>query len=160
MKSIFKIILILVLISCKTDSNKEETTQNQETNTVVKKDYKVTMSLESMDIKDFPPEIDGCACYFSTTPTAFKNGKYVYATNYRDTAFLKLNGVITKFILKKAEGQDKTSFIWTNDNYILLVETIQQSQIDETWQQTGKMVLKSEDKILLERDYRRMWLLI
>ncbi len=153
MKSIFKIILVLVLISCKTDSNKEETIQNQETNTVVKKDYKVTMSLESMDFKDFPPEIDGCACYFSTTPTAFKNGKYVYATNYRDTAFLKLNGVITKFILKKAEGpDDKTNLIWKNDNYTLLVETIQQSQIDETWQQTGKMVLKSEDKILLERE--------
>ena len=45
---------------------------------------------------EFPPEIDGCSCYFSANTSDFKAQKYIYADNYQDTGFMKINGAMVK----------------------------------------------------------------
>ncbi|MBL8208673.1 MAG: hypothetical protein JNM09_30860 [Blastocatellia bacterium] len=46
---------------------------------------------------EFPPEIDGCSCYLSANKSDFDAQKYIYADNYQDTGFMKINGAMVKF---------------------------------------------------------------
>ena len=48
---------------------------------------------------EFPPEIDGCACYFSDSEEEFKKSTYIYTDDYGKNAFVSINGVMTKFEL-------------------------------------------------------------
>ena len=96
----------------------------------------------------FPPEVDGCACYFSNNETEFNSKKkYIYADDYGNNAFVSINGVMTKFTLSKSDtlpGKHSIE-LWINDKFELTIDIQQVGQIDETWQQQGTLKLKSKD---------------
>jgi len=92
----------------------------------------------------FPPEIDGCSCYFSNDSTEFKKGEYIYMDDYADTSFLKINGVLTKFNRTDFKEIDSLNIIakYKSDNYEMTIESkggIQNG--DETWIKTGTITL-------------------
>lgn len=97
---------------------------------------------------DFPPEIDGCSCYFSSDSAAFGKGQFLYVNDYMETSFLKINGMLTKFVQTSLEEIDGATSVMTakaGDQYELTIEIEAGSQNgDETWLKTGR--LKVTDK--------------
>ncbi len=59
---------------------------------------------------EFPPEIDGCSCYFSANASDFKAQKYIYADDYEKTGFMKINGAMVKF--NKVEEKEVSRDHW------------------------------------------------
>jgi hypothetical protein len=73
---------------------------------------------------NFPPEIDGCSCYFSSDSTEFEEAKYIYVNDYAQTSFLKINGVLTKFTQTEFKEIDSIASIAkaNSDKYDLIIE--------------------------------------
>ena len=92
----------------------------------------------------FPPEIDGCSCYFSNDSTEFKKGEYIYMNDYAQTSFLKINGVITKFTQTDFKEIDSLNVKakYKSDHYEMTIESKDGIQNgDETWLKTGTIKL-------------------
>ena len=89
------------------------------------------LRIEPLD--EWPQEIMGCSCYFSHTKSEFANKNYIYIDNYKDLAFLKINGQIEKFKLLASDtltasvGSVKS---WKNDNFEMTIEMFQIGQIE------------------------------
>jgi len=105
---------------------------------------------------EFPPEIDGCACYFSSDKKEFENKKYIYADDYGDVAFISINKKMTKFKISKTEKIKESRMIqtWISDKYKLTIDRTQIGQVEETWQQKGTLKLETKDgKIITKNIY-------
>ena len=92
----------------------------------------------------FPPEIDGCSCYFSNDSTELKNHIYIYANDYAETSFLKINGVMTKFTQIDFKEIDTLNVVakYKSDNYEMTIDSKDGLQNgDETWLKTGTIKL-------------------
>ena len=92
----------------------------------------------------FPPEIDGCSCYFSNDSTEFKKDEYVYMNDYAQISFLKINGVLTKFTQTDFKEIDSLNVKakYKSDNYEMTIDTKDGIQNgDETWVKTGTIKL-------------------
>lgn len=92
----------------------------------------------------FPPEIDGCSCYFSNDSTEFNRGMYIYMNDYAQTSFLKINGVLTKFTQIEFKEIDSlsTKEKYKSDNYEMTIESNDGIQNgDETWLKYGTIKL-------------------
>ena len=83
-------VTLTFLFACGQRNSDKSATQT----TSIKPD-ELTLSIDTFST--FPPEIDGCSCYFSNDSTEFKKGEYIYMNDYAQTSFLKINGVLTKF---------------------------------------------------------------
>ncbi|MBL4709582.1 MAG: hypothetical protein JKY48_14205 [Flavobacteriales bacterium] len=105
-------------------------------------------------IENIPSEIDGCSCYYSSSEKEFKRNNYLYIDNYENIAFVMINKTISKFERVTTENISEKNevAIWKHMNYELRLETQQVSQIDETWQQSGKLLLKFKGELVLEKD--------
>ena len=92
----------------------------------------------------FPPEIDGCACYFSNNNKEFENDKYIYADDYISKAFISINGVLIQFILSKTDTLSDDHYIKTYSNKMgeIILDVKQVGQIDETWQKAGIITIR------------------
>lgn len=92
----------------------------------------------------FPPEIDGCACYFSNNKKEFDNKQYIYADNYENKAFISINGILTQFILSKSDTLSHDHYIktYSNTKGDVIVDIKQVGQLDETWQQVGTIKIR------------------
>jgi hypothetical protein len=96
----------------------------------------------------FPPEIDGCSCYFSNDSTEFKKGQYVYMNDYAQTSFLKINGVLTKFTQTDYKEIDSLNVKakFKSDYYEMTIESKDGIRNgDETWLKTGTIKLKDKN---------------
>jgi len=96
----------------------------------------------------FPPEIDGCSCYFSNNALELKKGQYIYIDDYAQTSFLKINGILTKFTQIDFKEIDSLKRIakYKNDNYKMIIQTKDGIQNgDETWLKTGTIKLTDEN---------------
>ena len=91
----------------------------------------------------FPPEIDGCSCYFSNDSIEFKDKKYIYANDFAQTSFLKINGVMIKFKQTDFKKNEKTTTAkYTCDNYEMTIEVKDGKQSgDETSLKSGRIKL-------------------
>jgi len=106
--------------------------------------------------KDFPEEIDGCACYFSTNKEDFIKGSYIYADTYHNHAYISINGKMMQFTLKSYTDIVEGYWVkkYSNEEYDVTLDSEEVLQVDETWQQKGTMTIKSKDgKIIKETIY-------
>lgn len=104
----------------------------------------------------FPPEIDGCSCYFSNNSTEFKKDKYIYVNDFAQTSFLKINGVMTKFNQTFFTKVNKTTSIAKakSNNYEISIEVIEgASNGDETSLITGTIKLKDRSGKTLTKTF-------
>ena len=100
--------------------------------------------------KGLPPEIDGCACYFSRNQKEFDKEKYICVDNYFNTAYVIINDKKVKFkSLTSSVSTDSKDTHWTknfkSEKYHMTIEMFQIGEIDETWQQKGNITIKSDD---------------
>ena len=146
---ILLILFVQLLLSCGQNLQSNKTSSNE---SISSKDSQILIDTFST----FPPEIDGCACYFSNDQTEFKNDKYIYADDYGNNAFVSIDGVMTKFVLKKSDTLpgDRSVETFVNDNYEITIDVKQVGQIDETWQKKGTIKIKpKEGKEIIKNIY-------
>lgn len=96
----------------------------------------------------FPSEIDGCSCCYSKDSLDFKNGSYIYANDFEQTSFLKINGILTKFIQSERKELNKNTriSIAKSAQYELTIEIHDvRKNGDETWINTGKITVKDKN---------------
>lgn len=95
-------------------------------------------------ITKFPPEIDGCASYYAASKKDFEEKKYLYVDNRGDLAYVKINGVLTKFTRNSPDtsGKRTSKQVWENKDYELTIILKNLKQIDEVTEQEGVMILK------------------
>jgi hypothetical protein len=149
MKLIIAILVTQLLLSC--GDNQHSKKSNAVIN-VPAEEKKINIDTFST----FPPEIVGCACYFSNNKKEFKNKKYIYADDYGDNAFISVNGKMTKFVLNKSTKLHNTHYVQTfvNDDYEITIDVKQVSQLDETWQKTGTLKIKPKvGKVIVKNIY-------
>jgi len=130
-------ITVTFLFACGQSNNNKNVTQ---TDNEIIDDQVMTIDTFST----FPPEIDGCSCYFSNDSTEFKKSEYIYMNDYAQTSFLKINGVLTKFTQTDSKEIDSLNVIakYKGDNYEMTIESKDGIQNgDETWLKTGTIKL-------------------
>jgi len=100
----FSVISLIFLFACGQGNSIKNVGQ---TNNLTTPDQVLTIDTFST----FPPEIDGCSCYFSNNSTEFKKGEYIYINDFAEVSFLKINGILTKFTQTEFKNVDKTTTI-------------------------------------------------
>lgn len=113
--------------------------------TITNSEQVATLKIDTFST--FPPEIDGCSCYFSNNPLEFEEGKYIYANDFGDISFLKINGVLTKFKQTEFKKVSKSTIIakFKSDSYEMTIEVVDGKQSgEETTLKTG--TIKVTDK--------------
>jgi hypothetical protein len=136
-----KIYLLLIftalcVFGCKNLNNLEKTSSPKALTNV---------GLVIQPFEKLPEDVDGCSCYFSENIKKFKEGKFIYLDDYSSLAYMRINNRLEKFTLSSREYPAKSADerkVWINDNFELILEQTEISQIDETWQQKGQMILK------------------
>ncbi len=105
---------------------------------------------------EFPPEIEGCSCYFSRDSTAFAQKEYIYMSNLNDMSIMKLNGAMVKFKKQNERQLDSvnTVTIMKAEGYNMIIKskTLRPSG-DETWIQTGTIQITDSTGHIETRDY-------
>ena len=127
--------IVCLLYSCGQSAAPEQAAASAETPAAV--------SLEAF--ADFPPEVDGCACYYSKDKATFGQGQYLYVDDFDKQAWVKINGVLVKLMLTQSDTMPemRTRKIFANDSYKLTIDVKQVGQLDETWQQEGTLNLQA-----------------
>ncbi len=137
LSSFLTAITLTFLIACRQGNSNKNVTQSEK----IKFD---DQALTIDNFSTFPPEIDGCSCYFSNDSTEFKKGEYVYMNDYAQTSFLKINGILTKFTQTDFKEIDslRVKAKYKSDNYEMTIDTKDGIQNgDETWLKTGTIKL-------------------
>jgi hypothetical protein len=104
----------------------------------------------------FPPEIDGCSCYFSNDSTEFNKNEYIYMNDFAQTSFLNINGVLTKFTQTDFKEVSKTISIAKakSDKYEMTIEVIDGKQSgDETALKSGRIKLTGKNGETITRTF-------
>lgn len=132
------ILLAQLIISCDQKQPADTATVNENITTTVEH-----ISLDTFTT--FPPEISGCACYFSNNQEEFRNRIYIYADDYGKNAFATINGVMTKLTVSKTDTlpDNRSVATFVNEDYEITIDVKQVGQMDETWQKEGTMKIKS-----------------
>jgi hypothetical protein len=130
-------VMLTFLFACGQSNSNKSVTQTDN----IKPD-ELTLTIDTFST--FPPEIDGCSCYFSNDSTEFKKSEYIYMNDYAQTSFLKISGVLTKFTQTDFKEIDSLNVKakYKSDNYEMTIESKDGIQNgDETWLKTGTIKL-------------------
>jgi hypothetical protein len=131
------LLLVLALVSCKRPANEQ-----LQTETEVAKQDTTAFSLDSFT--EFPSEVMGCSCYFGLDSASFAQGQYEFVSDFGETAFVSINGEMTKFTRISREEVDSvtTKSRYENLDFWLTIQLIDGRALDyEVSRMTGKMTL-------------------
>ena len=145
---------VLVLQSCKkeTVNAKENTTEYSAVAVQDKSSDSVPVN-SSLHLEAFsmPAEVQGCSCYFADNKENFENENYVYADDYGNSAYLKIDGKMIKIPVDEGDFNPSAfSKNIQNKEYKVTLSGNKISDLDETMMFRGQMtveILKSGDRI-------------
>ena len=139
-KSLLLILSLAVIYSCGQSSTSTETTQAP---VQIKQDSAVAQSITMNTFTKFPPEVDGCACYFSRDVQGFLDWAYIYAGNYDKLGFVQINGVMTKFTWVESKEVSEKHVIkkYENEAFELIMDIQETGHMDKTTQNKGTLKL-------------------
>lgn len=143
------ISLTILLLACGQKKSNQKNLQN-------KKSSNIDKSISVDTFSTIPPEIDGCSCYFSNNETEFKNNEYIYANDFAEIAFLKINGIMTKFIQTKFDNLSNGVTIakYKSDKYEMTIEVKDNGQAGkESSIKTGTIKLTDKNQKSTERQF-------
>ncbi|WP_162926905.1 hypothetical protein [Flavobacterium psychrotrophum] len=133
-----------LLISCQKEKQEPATLTEPEKTTAIPE----MPALLLTSFTDVPSEIDGCSCLFSSDSLDFKNNRYLYANDFAEIAFMKINGTMVKF--KQVSHQEKDSLsaftTYRAKDLEMSIETRQTRKINyEVMEETGTITVKRSD---------------
>ena len=93
---------LMMIISCKKENPVSENSTQKEIVKIAADSEKASEFSDDLNLQTFgfPPEIDGCSCYFSKNKVDFENEKYIYIDDYGKNAFIKMNNKLQKISIK------------------------------------------------------------
>ena len=141
--------MLTFLFACGQSSSNKSVTQTDK----IKPDAEV-LTIDTFST--FPPEIDGCSCYFSNDSTEFNKREYIYMNDFAQTSFLKINGVLTKFTQTDFKEVSKTTTVAKakSDKYEMTIEVIDCKQIgDETSLKSGTIKLTDKKGKIITKTF-------
>lgn len=117
-----------------------------------KEDKTKVQPLTIQSFSQFPSEIDGCSCYFSSTEKTFKQRQYILATNLDSLAFITIDNHPTKLKLIKSTAKPHafTNFdhveIFGNKDYNVTIDIKYKKSTDsEVWIDEGTITITRQD---------------
>ena len=145
MNRILIFTLLAITISCKKAEINQENIIEKVIISTTKKVVEKKISLENFST--FPPEIDGCSCYFSKNSIDFAKEQYIFANDFAETSFLKINGKFIKFTqISKIDMKTYEKIKYQSEEYEMNLELKQGKQNgDETTLQSGKLNVKDKN---------------
>ena len=105
-----------------------------------------TIVASDMQTFTMPAEVQGCSCYFAKNKEDFDKGKYIYVDDYGNTAYIKLNGKVTKIPMQEGDF-DPSDFSKTisNEQFTVSIKGRKLKELDETMQFQGELTLQKKD---------------
>jgi hypothetical protein len=171
MKTFIGLIFLVGFYSCSGNEASENETENEISEQRTNEEIILPAEEESVPIEqepeeaesfnlaietftEFPPEIDGCACYFSKNKEDFNNGIYIYMDDFgNEFGFMNLDGVMTKFDIEHNDSNDSGLEVveLSNTDYTLILNYEQVSELDETFQKEGelKIINSNNEEIIV-----------
>lgn len=145
MKRILILTILAIIISCKKAEINQKSIIEKDTISNLKKLVAKRINLENFT--NFPPEIDGCSCYFSKDSTDFSKEQYIYANDFAETSFIKINGKFIKFTqISKIDMKTYEMVKYQSEEYEMNLELKQGKQNgDETTLESGKLNVKDKN---------------
>ncbi len=159
---LFVLFMLSVVCSCKDSVHREITIPPplplRDRDTVIAKEHErneLSNNKAQKQLKptafDYPMQIEGCACYYSTDRAAFEAGKYIYADDFQMLALMKLDGheftMFRRDTTEKMQGKKH----WLNEKYEIHIDLEQVGEMDETWQYEGILqIFNRQDSLLFE----------
>ncbi len=148
MKKTIILTSLLVLAACKKD---ETIANSQAINTdsvTVSQNKPVASSVTAFRLGTFgfPPEAEGCSCYFSENREELENQNYIYVDDYGNNAFLKINRKQVK--IKMNEGDfdpDNFSKTISNDDYTVKINGKKVNELEEVMMFQGTMTVENKN---------------
>ena len=149
-KIIFLSSLFLAIISagCNQQDETKTTNETKTVEEVIKSQPPSTAALLT-DFTTFPPEIEGCLCWYGKDSTAFGEKKYSFATT-PSHAYLIIDGkpALMKVTDHRKVAEGSEAFSFENEAYSFYLLTVAGGRTaDEVWQSRAKLtVVKKADK--------------
>jgi hypothetical protein len=146
----YYIIALLLVIACK----QEAPAPVAPINTAPEPEAPSMLYISSFT--DLPAEIDSCSSLFSNDSLDYSQQKYIYVDDYAKTSFLKVNGVLTKFIEVSHVDIDSLNFTATykSDDYEMNINAKQIRKVDlESFTKTGTIKLSDKTGKTLEKTF-------
>ena len=134
------------MASCKKDVSVQPTPAPDSVDTVADSvvhapaDSAEIFTQKSLGKFGFPPEVEGCSCYFAENKADFEKERFVYVDDYGNNATININGKNVKIPMDEGDF-DPSNFTKTIQNAQYLVEMIGKKidEGDETMLFQGKM---------------------
>ena len=104
-------------------------------------------SAKLASFKGFPPGVEGCSCYFSSTDKDFRTDNYIFVSDLDSTAWISVNGKQVRLKLinstKPADIIEQDYQDTYSDGLYTLMITVHYKEHtgDEVWLNTGIMKL-------------------
>lgn len=92
----------MMIISCKKGNSVSENSTRNDVVKIAADSEKASEFSDDLKLQTFgfPPEVDGCSCYFSKNKVDFENEKYIYIDDYGKNAFIKMDNKLQKISIK------------------------------------------------------------
>lgn len=134
-KALFIVLALSSLLSCQKEHKTEDSTSSESS--------KKSITLESFS--EYPEEIDGCSCIFSTDSILYSQNKYIYANDFANTAFVKINGKLLRFEEVSHEKKDSINTVakYKSGNYLMTVKVKNNGESGyESYSTSGSIEIK------------------
>lgn len=149
MKKLIVLTATLLLFACNKKTETNDTKHlTEERGEITDSTNAASSSADGLQLGvfPFPPEVDGCSCYFSRNQQEFHDEKYVYLDDYGNNAYLNVDGKQVK--IKMEEGDfDPENFTKTisNDEFTVTIEGRKIKELEEVMMFEGKMTVKDKN---------------
>lgn len=142
-------VAVLLLYSNCQGSNERNLKQPKHSvneNDLTLKKLSVDFSLDSFS--NIPEEIDGCACYFYLSAQDEKMEKYIFISDFANTAFISIKKRVEKFELREHKENSRI-YLYSNGEYSLKVEIAKKENgASETSVMEGSISLSKGNNII------------
>lgn len=105
------------------------------------------------DYKGFPPEIEGCTCYFSENNEKFKNEMFLFTSNADGLGIVAINTKQVKLkqvsiVRDKDPGSNNQNIsVYEGDGYKVTIRITGKTRSgDEVWTNTGTITVEKDGK--------------
>ncbi len=145
-------ILLITFFSCKKETAQIHEKQTEDSATLISdtlaapvQDSIDLVAEKKLDKFGFPPEVEGCSCYFAENKSDFQKQQFVYVDDYGNNAYIKLNGKLVKIPMEEGDF-DPSNFSKTIENAEYKVEMNGKKikEMDETMMFEGKMTVENK----------------
>lgn len=141
-------IFLIAIFACKKEKTAEEniikdSIVNNETNT--EQNNTEQSSVGKIETFGLLPEVQGCSCYFAQNKDDLEQQKYIYADDYGNTAFVKVNGKLVRIPMEEGDfDPDNFGKVIENNDYKIEMKGKKIKELEEVMMFEGEMTVTNK----------------